>query len=52
MFAARGIAVSFSVFVIVYCVLSFAVRFTWRMVRRHSQRQNVHRAAALLFRPK
>ena len=30
MFAARGIAVSFSVFVMVYCVLSLAVCLAWR----------------------
>jgi beta-lactamase regulating signal transducer with metallopeptidase domain len=33
MFAARGIAVSFSVFVIVYCVLSLALAWGWRRVR-------------------
>jgi Zn-dependent protease with chaperone function len=33
MFAARGIAVSFSVFVIVYCVLSLAVCSGWRRMR-------------------
>jgi Zn-dependent protease with chaperone function len=48
MFAARGIAVSFSVFVMVYCVLSVVVSFIWRTVRR-SQRQNVRDAADLLF---
>ena len=38
MFAARGIAVSFSVFAMVYCVLSLAVCLGWRTVRLHSQR--------------
>ena len=38
MFAARGIAVSLSVFVMVYCVLSLAVCLCWRMVWLHSQR--------------
>ena len=49
MFAARGIAVSFSVFVMVYCVLSVVVSFMWRRVCRYSQRQNVRYAADLLF---
>ncbi len=33
MFALRGIAVSFSVFLMVYCALSLAVCFTWRRIR-------------------
>ena len=32
MFAARGLAVSFSVFVMVYCALSLAVCLVWRAV--------------------
>ncbi len=49
MFAARGIAVSFSVFAMVYCVLSLAVCLGWRTVRLHSQRHPVRRVADLLF---
>jgi Zn-dependent protease with chaperone function len=49
MFAARGIAVSLSVFVMVYCVLSLAVCLGWRTVRLHSQRRPVRRIADLLF---
>ena len=49
MFAARGIAVSFSVFVMVYCVLSLAVILFWRTLRLHSQRHPVRRVADLLF---
>jgi Zn-dependent protease with chaperone function len=49
MFAARGIAVSFSVFVMVYCVLSLAVILSWRTIRLHSQRHPVRRVADLLF---
>ncbi len=49
MFAARGIAVSFSVFVIVYCVLSLAVACGWRRAWMRVQRLSVHRAADFLF---
>jgi Zn-dependent protease with chaperone function len=49
MFAARGIAISFSVFVIVYCVLSLAVSLAWRSVWRHSQGHPVRRVADWLF---
>jgi beta-lactamase regulating signal transducer with metallopeptidase domain len=49
MFAARGIAVSFSVFVVVYCVLSFAVCLCWRAVNLHTQRLSVRRIADFLF---
>jgi Zn-dependent protease with chaperone function len=49
MFAARGIAVSFSVFVLVYCVLSLAVCFAWRSFWLHIQRYPVRRVADLLF---
>ena len=48
MFAARGIAVSFSVFVMVYCVLSLAVCLTWRKVWLHSQALPVRRTADFL----
>ena len=49
MFAARGVAVSFSVFMMVYCVLSLAVRFSWRAAWLHSRRHPVRRIADLLF---
>jgi len=49
MFLARGIAVSFSVFLIVYCSLSVAVGCAWRGVRSSMQRQPSQRAADFLF---
>jgi Zn-dependent protease with chaperone function len=49
MFAARGIFVSLSVFLIVYCVLSLAVLCVWREVWLHLQRRPARRVANLLF---
>jgi beta-lactamase regulating signal transducer with metallopeptidase domain len=49
MFFARGIAVSFSVFVMVYCVLSLAVCFFWRTAGLYTQRYPVRRIADSLF---
>src|SRR5437879_11902802 len=49
MFAARGIAVSLSVFVMVYGALSVAVCLGWHTVWVHSQRNAVRRVADLLF---
>jgi Zn-dependent protease with chaperone function len=49
MFAARGIAVSFSVFVLVYSALSMAVYCTWRRAWIYVQKYPVRRAADLLF---
>src|ERR1035437_6368383 len=49
MFVARGIAVSFSVFVMVYCVLSPAVCLCWRTVGLYPQRHPVRRIADSLF---
>jgi hypothetical protein len=49
MFAARGIAVSFSVFVLVYCGLSFAVCCAWRKIWLWSQKYPARRVADLLF---
>ena len=49
MFAARGLAVSFSVFVMVYCVLSLAVSFGWRVLWRRRQRFSARGIADLLF---
>jgi Zn-dependent protease with chaperone function len=49
MFAARGIAVSFSVFLIVYCVLSFAVGITWRRIALRLEKCPARRIADWLF---
>lgn len=49
MFAIRGIAVSLSVFVIVYTALSLAVCLVWQRVWLHSQDHAVRRVADLLF---
>jgi beta-lactamase regulating signal transducer with metallopeptidase domain len=49
MFAARGVAVSFSVFVLVYGALSLVVCLTWRRVWLRSQRYPTRRVADLLF---
>ncbi len=49
MFAARGIAVSFSVFAMVYCGLSLVVIGVWRKVRTWSQELPAGRAADALF---
>jgi Zn-dependent protease with chaperone function len=49
MFAARGIAVSFSVFVMMYCVLSLAVCLTWRKLSLHGDHHPVRRIADFLF---
>jgi Zn-dependent protease with chaperone function len=49
MFVARGFAVSFSVFVMVYCVLSLGMCLSWRTFRLHPQRHAVRRIADLLF---
>jgi Zn-dependent protease with chaperone function len=49
MFALRGIAVSFSVFLFVYCTLSLAVCFTWRRIRARAQYLPVGRIADMLF---
>jgi len=49
MFAARGIAVSFSVFVIVYCGLSAAVSLGWRKVHAYASTHPVRGTANILF---
>jgi len=49
MFALRGIAISFSVFFLVYCALSLAVAFFWPRIHRRIQRDHIHRVADLLF---
>ena len=49
MFAVRGIAVSFSIFVMLYCALSLAVCGVWRSVRPGGQQDSARRWADLLF---
>ena len=49
MFAARGIAISLSVFFLVYCALSLAVSCSWRRVWLYCQRYSVRRVADWLF---
>jgi len=49
MFAARGLAVSCSVFAMVYCALSLAVSLGWRAVWSRSQGRPVRRVADWLF---
>ncbi|HKH98231.1 MAG TPA: M56 family metallopeptidase [Candidatus Sulfotelmatobacter sp.] len=49
MFLVRGMAVSFSVFVMVYCALSLAVGLGWHKVWLYSQRRPVRRIADFLF---
>ena len=49
MFALRGLAVSLSVFVMVYCVLSLAVSLAWYQLRRWMQNLPASRVADVLF---
>jgi hypothetical protein len=49
MFAARGVAVSLSVFVITYCALSVGICLTWRALWLTCQRHPVRRIADMLF---
>ncbi len=49
MFAVRGLAVSLSVFAMVYCLLSLAVCLAWRAVQSRIERFPVRRLADLLF---
>jgi len=49
MFAVRGLAVSFSIFVILYSALSMAVSGAWRSVWTRGQRYPARRCADLLF---
>ena len=49
MFALRGVAISFSVFVMVYCALSLAVSLGWRSIWLHVQAKPARRIADLLF---
>ncbi|MBZ5688932.1 MAG: hypothetical protein LAP86_28310 [Acidobacteriia bacterium] len=49
MFALRGVAVSLSVFAIVYCTLSLAVCLCWARLQDRFRRQPINRIAHLLF---
>jgi beta-lactamase regulating signal transducer with metallopeptidase domain len=49
MFAARGIAVSFSAFVLVYCSLSIAVCLTWPAISSRVRPHSTRGLAALLL---
>ena len=49
MFAIRGMAVSFSVFFIVYCATSLAVLCGWRRIYQRLQDSPVQRLANILF---
>jgi beta-lactamase regulating signal transducer with metallopeptidase domain len=49
MFALRGLAVSLSAFVLVYCLLSIAVLLLWRCLRLHAKRLPARRLAGWLF---
>jgi Zn-dependent protease with chaperone function len=49
MFAARGIAISFAVFFLVYSALSIAVCCLWRQAWFYFQRYSARRCADLLF---
>jgi len=49
MFAARGIAVSLSLFVIIYGMISLAVVFLWRRAWGYARRLSARRAADTLF---
>jgi beta-lactamase regulating signal transducer with metallopeptidase domain len=49
MFAVRGIAVSFSIFVLLYSALSVAVCAVWRRVCLFGQQYSARRCADLLF---
>ncbi|MGA2020486.1 MAG: M56 family metallopeptidase [Candidatus Sulfotelmatobacter sp.] len=49
MFAMRGIAVSFSIFFILYSALSVAICLVWRRLWLYGQQQPARRCADLLF---
>jgi len=49
MFAVRGIAVSFSIFVVLYCALSVVAFGLWRRVRLAGQQYSARGCADLLF---
>ncbi len=49
MFALRGVAISFSVFVLIYCAISLAVGLSWRRIHSWVQHHSSRRLADLLF---
>jgi beta-lactamase regulating signal transducer with metallopeptidase domain len=49
MFAVRGVAVSFSIFVILYVVLSATVSGAWRWIWSYAEKRPAERGADLLF---
>lgn len=49
MFALRGIVITLSLFIVVYCAVSCAVLLTWRRLWCFSQRFSAGRAADVLF---
>ncbi|MFZ0814196.1 MAG: hypothetical protein WAM78_01685 [Candidatus Sulfotelmatobacter sp.] len=49
MFAVRGIAVSFSIFAILYGALSLAILLLWRKLWLYGQQHSARRSADLLF---
>ncbi|MGA8621431.1 MAG: M56 family metallopeptidase [Candidatus Sulfotelmatobacter sp.] len=49
MFAVRGLAVSFSIFILLYGALSVAVRMAWRRAWLRAQHYSARRCADLLF---
>src|SRR5580700_7450115 len=49
MFALRGLAISFSIFIMLYCGLSLVVCAAWRIVWLGAQRYSARRRADLLF---
>lgn len=49
MFALRGVVISFSVFVVVYCAMSLAVLCSWRRLYRLMRDVPVQRLADVLF---
>lgn len=49
MFALRGMAVSFSIFVLLYSMLSLVVCAVWRWIFLYGQRYSARRVADLLF---
>src|SRR5258708_19986521 len=49
MFALRGMAVSFSIFILLYSVLSLVVCWLWRMLFSYGRRCSARRVADMLF---
>src|SRR5215467_7567025 len=49
MFALRGVAVSLSVFVVIYGVMSLLVSFTWERIQSRVKHQRMRRVADILY---